>query len=229
MILEHSFTVPTSIDETWRLLLDVDQVAPCMPGAALDTVDGDEFTGRIQVKIGAIQMTYKMKGAFVEKDEGNHRVVLEGSGKENRGAGTVRALISLTMESRGDSTDVKVSTDLNITGKPAQFGRGALGDIGGKILGQFADNLATMVAVGQEPIPAVPPTADSPTSPGPTDDAAPAVAERRATASARRTTENEPLDLLGVVAPSPDRIIAVASSVTAAVLALILLLRLGRR
>ncbi|WP_068321398.1 SRPBCC family protein [Janibacter terrae] len=219
MILEHAFTVPTGPDETWRTLLDVERVAPCMPGASLDSVEGDDFTGRIRVKLGAIQMAYKMKGRFAEKDESARRVVIEGSGKESRGGGTVKSTITLQLLPAGESTEVKVLTDLAITGKPAQFGRGALDDIGARILGQFADNLAAMVSEDPSQEQAATISA-APTEPGSPDAAgvvAPARTERPA------AVEAEPLDLMGVIAPSPDRIIAVVSSVTALVLALILL------
>lgn len=219
MILEHAFTVPTSPDETWRTLLDVERIAPCMPGAGLDSVEGDDFTGRIRVKLGAIQMAYKMKGRFAEKDESDRRVVIEGSGKESRGGGTVKATITLQLLPAGESTDVKVVTDLSITGKPAQFGRGALDDVGGKILGQFADSLAAMVSqdTSQEQVAAIAAAPTEPASPDAGEGVAP-TRTQRATA-----VEAEPLDLMGVIAPSPDRIIAVVSSVSALVLALILL------
>ncbi|PVX59536.1 SRPBCC family protein [Rhodococcus globerulus] len=198
MIFENNFNVPTEIDEAWALLLDVERVAPCMPGATLDTVEGDEFTGRIRVKVGAIQMTYKMKGRFVERDEDKRRVVIEGSGKENRGAGTVSATITLTLTPNGATTDAHVATDLAITGRPAQFGRGVMEDIGTKIIGQFAKNLAAELDNTRTEPTAAEATATTTTSAAPT--------------TATKLVENEPLDLVGVLAPSKGRIIAVAAA-----------------
>lgn len=213
MILENNFNVPTEIDDAWALLLDVERVAPCMPGASLDAVNGDEFTGRIRVKVGAIQMTYKMTGRFVERDEDNRRVVIEGAGKENRGAGTVNATITLTMTPNGATTDAHVATDLAITGRPAQFGRGVLEDIGTKIIGQFAKNLAAELD-------------NTHTEPA-TGEATSTTSAVSAPATTR--VENEPLDLVSVLAPSPGRVIAFAAAGLLAVFAAIWLRRATKR
>jgi carbon monoxide dehydrogenase subunit G len=141
--LEHTFTVPAGIDQAWQVLLDIERVAPCMPGASLDTVDGDNFTGTVKVRLGPIGLTYKGKASFVEKDEAAHRVVIDAQGKDARGNGTASAKITATLVADGDqATEVAVLTDLNITGKPAQFGRGVMVDVGNKLIGQFADCLA---------------------------------------------------------------------------------------
>lgn len=229
MILEHPFTVPTDISTTWRTLLDVERVAPCMPGATLDSIDGEDFTGRVKVKIGAIQMAYRMQGRFAETDEVARVAVIEGFGKESKGGGNVRATITLRLEPAGPSTEVKVETDLAITGKPAQFGRGALDDIGAKILGQFADNLSEMVASSEEPAAADEPSQPRTSSAVASSSLSGAAGTSSPTRSASRTKEAEPLDLMSVVAPGPDRIIAVASSLTALVLALVLMRRSCRR
>jgi carbon monoxide dehydrogenase subunit G len=147
--LENSFTVPVPIDEAWRVLLDIERVAPCMPGAALDTVTGDEFTGRVKVKLGPINLTYQGKAAFVEKDEAVHRAVIDAKGKDQRGNGTAAAVITARLTPEGAVTRVDVLTDLNITGRPAQFGRGVMTDVGNKLLGQFADKLAAQLAEGE--------------------------------------------------------------------------------
>jgi carbon monoxide dehydrogenase subunit G len=141
--LEHTFTVPAGIDQAWQVLLDIERVAPCMPGASLDTVDGDDFTGTVKVRLGPIGLTYKGKASFVEKDEAAHRVVINAQGKDSRGNGTASAKVTATLVADGDqATKVAVLTDLNITGKPAQFGRGVMVDVGNKLIGQFADCLA---------------------------------------------------------------------------------------
>ncbi len=147
MQLDHSFTVPVGIDDAWKVLLDIERVAPCMPGAALETVDGDDFTGSVKVKLGPISLTYKGKASFIEKDEAAHRATIDAQGKDARGGGTAGAKVTATLASEGPSTTrVDVITDLNITGKPAQFGRGVMVDVGNKLIGQFADNLAAQLS-----------------------------------------------------------------------------------
>jgi carbon monoxide dehydrogenase subunit G len=143
--LENSFTVPLPIDDAWKVLLDVERIAPCMPGAALDSVTGDDFTGRVKVKLGPIALTYAGKGSFVEKDEAAHRAVIDAKGKDQRGNGTAAATITAKLAEEGSVTRVDVLTDLNITGRPAQFGRGVMTDVGNKLLGQFADKLAAQL------------------------------------------------------------------------------------
>jgi carbon monoxide dehydrogenase subunit G len=146
--LENSFTVPVPIDEAWRVLLDIERVAPCMPGAALDSVDGDDFTGRVKVKLGPINLTYQGKASFIEKDEAAHRAVIDARGKDQRGNGTAAATVTANLQPEGSITRVNVLTDLNITGRPAQFGRGVMTDVGNKLLGQFADKLAAQLGEG---------------------------------------------------------------------------------
>jgi carbon monoxide dehydrogenase subunit G len=144
--LDHAFTVPTGIEEAWAVLLDAERVAPCMPGATLESVEGDEFHGSVKVKLGPINLTYKGKAAFIDKDDAAHRVVIDARGKDARGAGTAAAVVTATLVADGDaSTKVDVHTELDITGKPAQFGRGVMVDVGNKIIGQFADHLADML------------------------------------------------------------------------------------
>jgi carbon monoxide dehydrogenase subunit G len=148
MKLENRFTVPVPVDEAWRVLLDVERVAPCMPGATLTSRDGDQFEGTVKVKVGPINLTYGGRASFVSKDESTHVAVIDGSGKETRGTGTAKALITCRLIDRGDSTDVEVDTDLNVTGKPAQFGRGVLADVSGKLVDQFAACLADELRSG---------------------------------------------------------------------------------
>ena len=148
MQLENSFTVPVPIDEAWRVLLDIERIAPCMPGAALDSVDGDDFTGRVKVKLGPINLTYQGKASFIEKDEAAHKAVIDARGKDQRGNGTAAAVVTAKLKAEGSITRVDVLTDLNITGRPAQFGRGVMTDVGNKLLGQFADKLAAQLGEG---------------------------------------------------------------------------------
>jgi carbon monoxide dehydrogenase subunit G len=146
--LENSFTVPVPIDEAWRVLMDIERIAPCMPGAALDSVTGDDFTGRVKVKLGPINLTYQGKASFIERDETAHKAVIDARGKDQRGNGTAAAIVTATLAPEGSVTRVDVLTDLNITGRPAQFGRGVMTDVGNKLLGQFADKLSAQLASG---------------------------------------------------------------------------------
>ena len=145
MELEHSFTVPVPVDRAWDVLLDVERVAPCMPGASLDSVAGDEIKGRIKVKVGPISMTYAGTARFTERDAATGVMKLEAAGKETRGAGTASATVRSELHGEGDETHVVVNTSLNVTGRPAQFGRGVMADVGGKLIGIFAANLADML------------------------------------------------------------------------------------
>lgn len=147
MDLNNSFVVPADIDTAWKTLLDVEAIAPCMPGATLETVDGDNFTGSVKVKLGPVNMTYGGKARFLEKNEADHKAVIEGTGKETRGSGTASALVTCQLVSEGPSqTRVDVVTDLTVTGKPAQFGRGVMQDVAGRIIEQFSANLAATMA-----------------------------------------------------------------------------------
>jgi len=146
MELEHSFTVPVPPERAMDVLLDVQRVAPCMPGASLDSVEGDDIKGRIKVKVGPISMTYAGTARFGERDAEAGVIVLEASGKETRGAGTASATVRSQLQGENGHTKVVVHTSLNVTGRPAQFGRGVMAEVGGKLIGIFADNLAAMLA-----------------------------------------------------------------------------------
>jgi uncharacterized protein len=148
MDLTHRFTVPTSVDETWAHFQDIASVAECFPGATVSSVDGDTFAGSVKVKLGPIALVYNGSGTFVEKDETAHRFVVDAKGKDKRGNGTAGANVTLTMVDAGGSTDVQVVTDLAITGKPAQFGRGVMQDVSDKLLGQFVACLETRLSGG---------------------------------------------------------------------------------
>jgi uncharacterized protein len=161
--LEHSFRVPVEVEHAWQVLLDIERIGPCLPGAVIDSVDGDNFTGTVKVKVGPINLTYKGKASFVEKDPTAHRAVIDARGKDARGSGTASAKVTATLRPDGDGTAVDVLTDLDITGKPAQFGRGVMADVGNKLLGQFADCLATRLGDGgDEPEPAAGPELSEP-------------------------------------------------------------------
>jgi carbon monoxide dehydrogenase subunit G len=145
--LEHQFTVPAPPDVVWAAVVDPARVAPCMPGATLTEVNGSEFAGSVKVKLGPVSLLYKGSGQFVEIDEQSKRVVIKASGKDSRGNGTASATVTVTLKADGANTHGVVATDLAITGKPAQFGRGMISEVGGKILDTFANCLAGKLGV----------------------------------------------------------------------------------
>ena len=145
MQLENEFAVPVPVSQAWSTLLDVQRIAPCMPGATVERVDGDEVAGRVRVKVGPIALSYAGTARFITRDEAAHRIVLEASGRETKGSGTAAAKVETLMIEEGSATRVRVLTDLDVTGKPAQFGRGVMSDVAGKLTDQFAACLAKQV------------------------------------------------------------------------------------
>ncbi|WP_406318726.1 SRPBCC family protein [Streptosporangium sp. NBC_01639] len=145
MRFEHEFTVPVPVEQAWSVLLDVERVAPCLPGAAVDTVDGDSFTGRMKVKVGPITVTYLGDAAFEDVDKDAHVLTIRASGKESRGAGTAGATVTARLHPAGADTRVTVETSFSVTGRPAQFGRGVMAEVGGKLIDRFAANLAELL------------------------------------------------------------------------------------
>ncbi|QUC58451.1 SRPBCC family protein [Streptomyces sp. A2-16] len=150
MELHHEFTVPVPVDEAWRVLLDIERVAPCMPGASVEDYDGKTVTGSVKVKVGPITVTYRGSAVFEEQDETAHRMVLSASGREIRGQGTARATVTGTLTGMDGGTAVSVRTDLAVTGRPAQFGRGVLAEVGDRLIGQFAGCLAERLGESEE-------------------------------------------------------------------------------
>src|SRR2546423_3260302 len=148
MELTNEFVVPVTVDDAWKLLTDVERIAPCMPGAELQEVEGEEYRGIVKVKVGPITAQYKGKATFVERDQPSGKVVLRAEGRDTRGAGNANATITALLEPDGDGTKVTVNTDLAVTGKVAQFGRGVLADVSAKLLGQFVQCLETNVLSG---------------------------------------------------------------------------------
>ncbi|MEJ7773534.1 MAG: SRPBCC family protein, partial [Nocardioidaceae bacterium] len=144
MELSHRFTVPVSIEAAWAAFNDLEQIAPCFPGAALTSFDGERFEGLCKVKLGPISLQYTGTGRFVERDETAKRAVIEAKGKDKRGNGTAAAAVIARLSATGDNaTDVEVKTDLTITGRPAQFGRGVMQEVSDKLLTQFTACLET--------------------------------------------------------------------------------------
>ena len=148
MEMDHSFTVPVPPERAWDVLLDVEKIAPCMPGATVDEFDGEVVTGRIKVKVGPVSLTYRGTAKFTERDPDARVILLEASGKETRGAGTASATVRATLEpeSGGEGTTASMHTTMNVTGRPAQFGRGVMVEVGSKLVEQFAQNLRQLIA-----------------------------------------------------------------------------------
>ena len=228
MQLEHQLSVPAPIDDVWSAVLDPEKVAPCMPGATLTGVDGDTFTGTVKVKIGPVALTYKGTGEFVEKDEAARKVVLLAKAKDTRGNGTVDATITITLTENGENTDGVVATDLTITGKPAQFGRGMISDVGGKIIEQFTACLSKKLGPAvEEPVPAAAEAAASEAAAPVATPEAVAPAPAATQAPVAPTPEVEPLDLMQYARGSAiKRILPVVGVAAILVLVLVVLRRL---
>ena len=171
--LNHTFSVAVPIAEAWNVLTNVERIAPCLPGAQLQEIEGETYRGVVKVKVGPIQAQFKGQASFVEKDDTNYKAVLKGEGRDTGGKGNASALITAQLTAiDASSTQVNVNTDLSITGKVAQFGRGALADVSDKLLAQFSDNLNNLIA--SEPAAAEPPTAATTAEPA-NESAQPAV------------------------------------------------------
>jgi len=151
MELNNDFEVTAPVDEVWAVLTDVERIAPCLPGAQLQEVEGDEFRGVVKVKVGPITAQYKGAASFVERDDAGHRAVLRAEGRDTRGAGNASADITAALEATNVGTKVTVITELTVTGKVAQFGRGVMADVSKKLMGQFADNLSELIAASDAP------------------------------------------------------------------------------
>lgn len=145
MEFTNEFTIPLGIDEAFAVLTDLEKVAPCMPGATLTEVEGTTYGGRMKVKVGPMSLTYEGTATFQDEDATNHTARIEAAGREKRGAGTATADVSAHLVEKDGRTVVTVVTDINITGKPASFGRGVMADVGAKIIDRFAANLQDML------------------------------------------------------------------------------------
>jgi carbon monoxide dehydrogenase subunit G len=184
--LTHSFTVPAAIEDTWKAFTDLEMVAGCFPGAVLTSADGDEFAGTVKVKLGPIALQYAGSGTFVERDDGARKFVIEAKGKDKRGNGTAGAIVTAVLTSAGaGTTTAEVVTDLTITGKPAQFGRGVIQDVSDRILNDFVACLESKLGAPEEEAPPQ----------------AVAEAEAPAQAEAAAPRETEALDLGAAVLP----------------------------
>ena len=154
MELSHDFTVPASVDDAWATFMDLERVGSCFPGATITSVDESGFAGTVKVKLGPIALQYAGSGRFIERDDTAHRAVIEAKGKDKRGNGTAGATVTLLLAPSGEGTRIDVTTDLSITGKPAQFGRGVMQEVSDKLLQQFVGCIESQFAEPAEPEPA---------------------------------------------------------------------------
>ncbi|WP_433329207.1 SRPBCC family protein [Spirillospora sp. CA-294931] len=228
MELDHDFAVPVPVEEAWPVLLDVERVARCMPGATLDSVDDEEYKGRLRVKVGAMTVTYRGSARIVAADPASRTVTIEAAAKEARGPGTANATVQARLHDDDGTTRVTVHTKLNVTGRPAQFGRGILAEVGARLITRFAKALATELETPTEPAPAV------------EEPAPPVVPQQRTASEAESTTgappvaapvgrhaDDEAIDLLEVAGPSLVK--RAVPAAVAALVALFLLRALVRR
>jgi carbon monoxide dehydrogenase subunit G len=227
MDLTNEFRVPVPPERAWAILTDIERIAPCMPGAQLQEVDGDDFRGIVKVKVGPITAQYKGTATFVERDEAGRRAVLRADGRETRGQGNASATITAALAPAGeDATDVTVTTQLTVTGKVAQFGRGVLADVSAKLLDQFVACLESKVIAEETG------SAGGAEAPGtaPAAEPAPGASSSSSSSTARpaegQPAEPEPVDLLGTAgAPVAKRL----GPILAALAGFVLLRRVRRR
>jgi uncharacterized protein len=236
--LLNEFVITRPIDEAWAVLTDVERIAPCMPGATLQEIEGDKYRGVVKVKLGAIATAFKGEAVFVERDDVNHKAVLHGEGRDTTGKGNADAMITATLESISASeTKCVVSTDLRVTGKVAQFGRGIMADVSKKLMAQFADNLNTMLdQPAAEPVTAPAAPAPAPEAVIDSADAAADAATSAHTADSGPVTPtirkidgpaNEPIELSGLAGTALlKRVLPVVGGI---VLLLLVLRRFTRR
>lgn len=201
MDLHHEFTVNVPVDEAWRTLTDLERIAPCLPGAQLTEVEGDTYRGQVKVKVGPILAQFKGQASFVSRDDAAHTATLKGEGRDTTGKGNASAMITAALTAvDANSTKCVVDTDLSISGKVAQFGRGALADVSDKLLAQFVENLNQLIA--SSPAPAASASSAPASAPASTDD--------QPQVRLIESADVAPLDLLGTAgAPILKRAIPV--------------------
>lgn len=237
MELHNRFLVPVPVAQAWDVLTDLERIAPCMPGAQLQGVEGDDYRGTVKVKVGPITSQYRGVARFVERDDTAHRAILRAEGSDTRGQGSASATITATLSPEGDRTAVEIVTELSITGKVAQFGRGVLADVSGRLLDQFAQQLERDVLRGGEVAPSDASTeaVGSPGSSSPGSSSADGPAARSVSESGPRSNGSaeggsvgtafrsiaprdvEPVDLLGAAGPTvAKRVLPLVGALVAA-------------
>jgi uncharacterized protein len=223
--IEDEFRVAVPVEVAWGVLLDVERIAPCLPGAQLQEIEGDEYRGIVKVKVGPITAQYKGAARIVEADEAARRVVINAEGRDTRGQGNASANVTATLVSDGDGTLVKIDTDLNVTGKVAQFGRGVMADVSSKLLGQFASCLQAMVLADDAAteVPAAAPAATAPEAPAPVTSSG---ASENGGVRTINSPEAQPVDLLDA---SSDALIKRVVPIVAALVVLLAVRSLFKR
>lgn len=219
MKIENSFTIDAPVDEAWSLLTDIPEIAPCLPGAKLTDEQDGVYSGSVKVKVGPVTAEYKGTASFVERDDEAHRAVIDGKGRDSRGAGNAQALITAEMREVDGATQVDIGTDLKITGKVAQFGRGVMQDVSEKLLGQFAECLATKLE-GTAALERVAEASAADVAGSSTPDAS------AAESTTGPASDDEALDLLDVAGSAVVRRLIPAGLLVVAVIA-VLILALG--
>ena len=224
MELNNDFEVAAPVDLVWAVLTDVERIAPCLPGAQLLEIEGDEFRGVVKIKVGPITAQYKGAASFSERDDVGHRAVLRAEGRDTRGAGNAAADITAELEATDIGTKVTVTTDLTVTGKVAQFGRGVMADVSKKLMGQFADNLSDLIAAsGDEAV--VESAANEVTADAPADEVTvDAPVDETPAVRVVDAPEVEAIDLLGAAgAPILKRLVPTMLAVVAVVVIILIL------
>ena len=212
MELNNEFEVDRPVAEAWAVLTDVERIAPCLPGAALEEIEGEEFRGSVKVKVGPITAQYKGKATFVEKDDAAFRAVLKAEGRDSRGQGNAAAMITAQLTDLGGRTKVVVSTDLTVTGKVAQFGRGVMADVSEKLLGQFVQNLEAKVLSQPSPEPSAAPEES-------------AAAAEAPSSGPRKIEQSEPVEAVNLLSATGTPVLKRLAPVAAVIAAVIILWR----
>ena len=226
MRLENEFTVPAPVEQAWQVLLDVERIAPCLPGAEIVGSEGEEHTGTMTVKIGPITSRYRGTLRIEEADEQAHRAVLHAQAREGRGQGTAAATITSTMEAVPEGTRVRVETEMRVTGPAAQFGRGVMQDVSAKLMGRFADCLAEEMAAA--PAAATPAPVEGARRPAATPPPGPA-GDSAAAAAAQRPAERRADEVLDLGEASREALLRRVVPAATALAGALLLLALRRR
>ena len=224
MELNNDFEVASPVDLVWAVLTDVERIAPCLPGAQLLEIEGDEFRGVVKIKVGPITAQYKGAASFSERDDVEHRAVLRAEGRDTRGAGNAAADITAELEATDVGTKVTVTTDLTVTGKVAQFGRGVMADVSKKLMGQFAENLSDLIAASDDEAVVESPANEVTVDAAADDAAVDVLVDETPAVRVVDASEVEAIDLLGAAgAPILKRLIPTLLAVVAVVVIILIL------
>ena len=224
MELNNDFEVAAPVDLVWAVLTDVERIAPCLPGAQLLEIEGDEFRGVVKIKVGPITAQYKGAASFSERDDVEHRAVLRAEGRDTRGAGNAAADITAELEATDVGTKVTVTTDLTVTGKVAQFGRGVMADVSKKLMGQFAENLSDLIAASDDEAVVESPANEVTVDAAADDAAVDVLVDETPAVRVVDASEVEAIDLLGAAgAPILKRLVPTLLAVVAVVVIILIL------